>query len=225
MVLLAPVLLSFLMTTVRSRPWAVLTRMLETNFCKRIRSRSGKPRLGENAEGSFFLKNSMKRLMSWPGLYITPVAMSMFKYILFSEGRMDWKYPLHSSKPPPIGFFPSEVKKERVLNGYFWLGSIRITTFKALEVQVNERNIYSNRHRTHHDGGKYWIVLRLLSLNKTMQYPKGGVRLPITGQDEGIVLGIDFCNLCHLHFVYLGRTTPRSGRRALTRERYIKLDE
>lgn len=142
MVSLAPVLLSFFMTTVRSRPvCVVLTRMLETNFCKRILSRSGRPRLVENTEGSVFLKYSRKRLMSGPSLYMIPVAMSMFRYMRFSEGRIDWKYPRQSSIPPPIDFRPSGVKKERVLNGYNWLGPIRITTFKALGVQVNREYI------------------------------------------------------------------------------------
>jgi hypothetical protein len=227
MVLLAPLLLSFLITTIRSRPeWAVFTRMLETNFCKRILSRSEKPCLGENANGLSFLEYSMKRLISGPGLYIIPVAMSTFRYIWFSDGRMDWKYPLHSSMPPPILFLPSGVKKERVLNGYFWLGPIRITTFKALKVQLNERE----KHLKLPTQLTMMAVSTALSwdcfpsMKRCNNLKKGQIIKLITGQDEEIVLGIDLRCKCHLHFVNLWWTTPRSGRRALARERNIKLD-
>lgn len=81
---------------------------------------------------------------------------------------MDWKYPLHSSMPPPIAFFPSGVKKERVLNGNLWLGPIRITTFRALEIKVNERETFKITSTTHHDGGKHCVILGLLPFDEAM---------------------------------------------------------
>lgn len=93
----------------------------------------------------------------------------MFKYIRPSEGRIDWKYPLQSSMPPPIAFLPSGVKKERVLKGNLWLGSIRITTFKALEIHMNERETFKISNTTYHDGGKHSVVLGLFPFDETMQ--------------------------------------------------------
>ena len=148
-----------------------MTRILLINFCKRSLSRSGKPRLGENAEGEFCLKNSINSSISGPDRYMIPVAMSMLTYIRFLEGRMDWKYPLHSSMPPPIFLLPSGVKKERVLNGNFWLGPIRMTTFKAFNVtiQVNERSSFKTTRKAYHDRSEDSVVLRLLPGDETMQ--------------------------------------------------------
>ena len=115
-------------------PYDVSTRKLVMNRWSCNRSRSV---MLPNSTGLFFRRNSRQRPINRIGLYITPVEMSMLMYILFWDGRNDWKYPCHSSKPALISFFPVGVKKDLVLKGYFMLGSIRITTLNALEQKIN----------------------------------------------------------------------------------------
>lgn len=51
---------------------------------------------------------------------------------------MDWKYPCHNSRPPPIEHLLSEVKNEHELKGNLRFGLIQITTLRAYHGLVRD---------------------------------------------------------------------------------------
>ena len=64
-------------------------------------------------------------------MYIAPVDMSMLITMRPIAGRTDWKYPRHSTIPPPMSLVSRSVKNERTLKGYLKFGPMRTTTLSA----------------------------------------------------------------------------------------------
>ena len=112
-------------------PARVVILKLAIKRWRRSLSRSGNPPLGERAFGLFLFKKRRHRSIKGPLLYITPEDMSRFTTILPMAGRIDWKYPRHISRPPPMYIFSRFVKNDRTLNGYRMFGSIRMTILSA----------------------------------------------------------------------------------------------
>jgi hypothetical protein len=142
---LAPSLLSLLMTRglglCRSRgPCDVVIRKPGViNRCKRRRSLSGSPWRGASAFGFPGLPRAARaRSMSGPGIYIAPVDISTLMSMRPIPGRTDWKYPRHSTIPPPISLVSLSVKNDLTLKGYIKFGAMRTTTFSAYPGCVNK---------------------------------------------------------------------------------------
>jgi hypothetical protein len=143
---LAPSLLSFLTTRglglCRSRgPCEVMIFKpgLVISRCKRIRSLSGSPWRGASAFGFPGLPRTARaRSMSGPGMNIAPVDISTLMSMRPIPGRTDWKYPRHSTIPPPISFVSLSVKKDLTLKGYLKFGAMRTTTLSAYPKGLNE---------------------------------------------------------------------------------------
>jgi hypothetical protein len=51
---------------------------------------------------------------------------------------MDWKYPRHSTIPPPMSFVSLSVKNAREMKGYVRFGPMRTTTLSAYPGRVND---------------------------------------------------------------------------------------
>jgi hypothetical protein len=141
---LAPSLLSFLTTRGLGLCWSrgpcdVVIRKPVINRCNRRRSLSGRPWRGASAFALPGLPRTARaRSMSGPGMYIAPVDISTLISMRPIAGRTDWKYPRHSTIPPPISRVSLSVKKDLTLKGYLKFGAMRTTTLSAYPGSVNE---------------------------------------------------------------------------------------
>ena len=107
---------------------------------RRTRSLSGSPLRGASASGLLGgrLRWARVRSMSGPGMNIAPVDMSTLMSMRPIAGRIDWKYPRHSTIPPPMSLVSLSVKNARVIKGYLRFGPMRTTTLSAYPGRVDE---------------------------------------------------------------------------------------
>jgi len=146
----------------------------------RTRSLSRSPLRGASASGLLGarLRWARARPISGPGMYMAPVDISTLMSMRPIAGRTDWKYPRHSTIPPPMSLVSLSVKNDRTLKGYLRFGPMRTTTLSAYPEPCQRRYDHNRKiNCSYRDRGQDRVVSTLLASQETLKDSRRQLRI------------------------------------------------